>query len=317
MDAIIGAVDVGGNKIAVGLVTEKGELIDSVQWETDAELDAYAAIVPIADELKQLSRAHDVPLVGVGCAVTGPVDYHRGILGKNAFLPKWEGNVLLSTLIHQLCLPVFADNDAIASAMGEYTWGAGKGARSFIFICVSTGIGVSVIIDGRVYRGVDGAHPECGHHVIDINAKGPACFCGARGCWESLASGTAMERRWREAFPEEPLKAKEICNLAANGVAEAQTMVALEGRYLGVGIANLVTQFVPEVIALGGGVMGSYDMFLPYIEEQIAEQCRLVPQELVEIKPARFRDKAGLLGAAAVFPLYSYRLQGLNNTLDE
>ena len=299
METVFGAVDIGGNKIAVGLVTEHGELLDAVQWKSDPSIEAREAILPIAEKLTQMADQHQVKLTKVGCGVTGPVDFHRGILGKNAFFPKWAGNILLTTLIHELHLPVFAENDAIAAAMGEYRWGAGKGSRTFIFVSVGTGIGVSVIIDGKPYRGVDGAHPECGHMVIDMQSNTEPCFCGARGCWEALASGTAMEKRWQKEHGQQ-LKTKEICELAHSGNQEALKAIEAEGNYLGIGIANLVTLFTPEVITLGGGVMGSYDLFLPYIEEQVARQCGLVPQELVEIKSAQFKERAGLLGAAAI-----------------
>jgi len=310
MDAILGAVDIGGNKIAVGLVSEQGELLDATKWETDPELDAVEAILPIAQTLRKMARQHGIELTGVGCGVTGPVDFNRGTLGRNAFLPKWEGNVLMATLIHELHVPVFADNDAIATTMGEYTWGAGKHTRRFVFASFGTGIGVSVVIDDQPYRGVNGAHPECGHMVIDMNATAEPCFCGARGCWESLASGTAMEKRWL-AEHSEALKVKDITDRARDGDAAALQAVKTMGSYIGIGVANLVTLFTPEVICLGGGVMGSYDLFLPFIETRIEEQCGLVPHEMVEIRPAQFREKAGLLGAAAIFPLYSYRMKSL------
>lgn len=310
MEAILGAVDVGGNKIAVGLVTESGVLLDSTRWETDPALDAIEAILPIAHTLKEMAAKNHVELTGVGCGVTGPVDFDRGLLGKNAFLPNWEGDVLLSTLIHELHLPVFADNDAIATTMGEYTWGAGKDTRRFVLASFGTGIGVSVMIDDQPYRGVYGAHPEIGHMVIDLQSSADPCFCGARGCWESLASGTAMEKRWL-ADHGEALKVKEITDRARAGDAAAVQAVETMGHYIGVGVANLVTMFTPEVICLGGGVMGSYDLFLPLIEAQIETQCGLVPHEMVELRPAEFQEKAGLLGAAAIFPLYSYRMKSL------
>ena len=310
MDAILGAVDIGGNKIAVGLVSESGELLTSMKWETDPALDAREAIIPIADALKKMVEEKHVELIGVGCGVTGPVDFERGSLGKNAFLPNWEGDVLVQTLIHELHLPVFADNDAIATAMGEYLWGAGKDSRRFICATFGTGIGVSFVRENQPYRGVDGSHPEAGHMVIDINSTAEPCFCGARGCWESLASGTAMEKRWL-AEHGEALKVKQITDRARAGEPNALKAVEIMGRYIGVGVSNLVTMITPEVICLGGGVMGSYDLFLPYIEEIIAQNCGLVPHHKVKVRPAQFREKAGLLGAAAIFPLYSYRMKGL------
>jgi glucokinase len=311
MDAILGSVDIGGNKIAVGLVSESGELLTSTRWETDPTIGCCEAIIPIADALKKMAEEKHEELIGVGCGVTGPVDFERGFLGKNAFLPKWEGDVLIQTLIHELHLPVFADNDAIATAMGEYLWGAGKRLTP-LHVCATfgTGIGVSFVRDDQPYRGVDGSHPEAGHMVVDVNSTAERCFCGARGCWESLASGTAMEKRWLQEHGE-ALKVKQITDQARAGNEAALEAVETMGRYIGVGVANLVSIFTPKVICLGGGVMGSYDLFLPYIEEVIAQNCGLVPHQKVQIKPAQFKEKAGLLGAAAIFPLYSYRMKGL------
>lgn len=310
MDAILGAVDIGGNKIAVGLVTEQGKLLDSTKWETDPTLDGREAIIPIAYALRDMAEKNHVELIGVGCGVTGPVNFEHGTLGKNAFLPNWEGDVLVQTLIHELHLPVFADNDAIATAMGEYLWGAGKDSRRFICATFGTGIGVSFVRENQPYRGVNGSHPEAGHMVIDINSTAEPCFCGARGCWESLASGTAMEKRWLTEHSE-AIKVKEITDRARAGDADALEAVAVMGRYIGVGVANLITMITPEVICLGGGVMGSFDLFLPFIEAIVAQNCGLVPHHKVKIRPARFQEKAGLLGAAAIFPLYSYRMKGL------
>lgn len=119
-----------------------------------------------------------------------------------------------------------------------------------------------------------------------------------------------MEKRWRTEHGE-ALKVKAITDRARAGDADALDAVAVMGRYVGVGVANLVTQFTPEVVCLGGGVMGSFDLFLPMIQEAVAHNCGLVPHQKVKIKPAQFEEQAGLLGAAAIFPLYSYRMKGL------
>jgi glucokinase len=203
-------------------------------------------------------------------------------------------------LQHQLGVPAYADNDAVAAAVGEAAWGAGRGTTSFVYLTISTGIGCGVVLNGQVLRGAGDAHGESGHQVIDLDPQAPLCFCGARGCWEVLASGTAMTRRWREQHPHSPWTVKEICAAAWQGDPAALSAVAEEGRLLGVGIANLVTHFVPQVIALGGGVMESFDLFLPQMEAQVRAQCGLVPWQRTRIERAHFRYHAALVGAAAL-----------------
>jgi glucokinase len=150
-----------------------------------------------------------------------------------------------------------------------------------------------LVFDGHLYRGVEGAHPEIGHHVID--PSGPQCFCGAHGCWESLASGLALAARAGKP------SALEVCQAAEQGDAAARRAVEQEALYLGLGIANLVTLFIPDVIALGGGVMQSRHLFWDKILHTIRENCGLVPFEKTRLVPARLGADAGLAGAAQVW----------------
>jgi len=172
-----------------------------------------------------------------------------------------------------------------------------------IFVTVGTGIGGGIVINRKLYRGVDGAHPEIGHHAID--ASGPLCFCGMHGCWEVLARGPAMAE-WVVAkapkdYSEEPLTAKRICELARNGDPLACRAVEREGHYLGLGIANLITLFTPEVIILGGNVMRSADLFMEQINSEIRRSCTQVPYEKTEIRLASLGPQSGLIGAAQVW----------------
>jgi glucokinase len=150
-----------------------------------------------------------------------------------------------------------------------------------------------MVFDNQLYRGVDGSHPEIGHHVID--PAGPQCFCGAHGCWESLASGPALAQRGGLS------NARDVCEAARRGDKVALTAIAQEGLYLGVGIANLVTLFVPDIIALGGGVMQSRDLFWERIRSIIQASCGLVPFEKTQLLPASLGPEAGLIGAAQVW----------------
>jgi len=205
-------------------------------------------------------------------------------------MPSWEGLRLTERLSRRFGVTAAMENDADAAALGESAWGAGKGAGRFIYVTFSTGIGAGIVLDGQLYRGVDGAHPEIGHHIID--PSGPACACGARGCWESLASGLALAQRSGYA------SAREACAAAERGEARACAAVREEGRYLGIGLANLVTIFTPDRIALGGGLMRSRDLFWETIQDSIRQYCGMVPHEKTSILPALLGEDSGLAGAA-------------------
>jgi len=267
---------------------------------TDAQRGLADGLRRITELLRQTTTQADGRLRGIGIGCTGPVHPRLGTIGNVEFLPGWEGASLAGALSQALGVPAAIENDADAAALGEWAWGTGRGTNAFLLVTVGTGIGVGVIINGKLYRGVDGAHPELGHHVID--PSGPGCFCGARGCWESMACGPAMER-WAQAnHPQgRRLSARELCSLADQGDAYAQEAVQRTARYLGLGIANLVTLFAPQMIALGGGLLQSHHLFLPAIHETVRRNCGLVPHAQVIIVPASLGADAGLAGAAQVW----------------
>ena len=240
--------------------------------------------------------------IGVGC--TGPVDPLAGLIGDVEFLPGWKGINLVNEISRRFDCSIAVENDADAAALGEARWGAGLGMSKFIYVTISSGIGGGLVFDGQLYRGAEGAHPEIGHHVID--PAGPACSCGAHGCWESLASGRAMAK-WFNAQHHDPLApaegwdAKSICTAAEHNDPRAQAAIAREGYYLGLGLANLVTLFTPDIIALGGGVMRSRHLFWDKICETIRATCGLVPHDKVRLVPAALGPDVGIIGAACVW----------------
>ena len=258
---IAAAIDIGGTKIAVGLVNELGEIIAKDTFPTKAGDGLSVALERINTTLTQLQKQTQVQFQGIGIACTGPIDPLNGELGVNAFLPGWEGLGLVEGLDNYFHLPIAMENDADAAALAECRWGSGAGSNNFLYVTVSTGIGSGLILNGHLYRGVDGSHPEVGHHTID--ATGPLCFCGSHGCWEVLASGPAMAKWYHSQLPENPLEssrvdARKICELSCEGDSLAQKAVAREANYLGIGLANLITLFTPECISLGGGVLKSW-----------------------------------------------------------
>jgi len=297
----VAALDIGGTKIAVGLVTEQGNLLAKEVMPTSADAGLQNSLDRISAAIRKLQQDQHLTIEGLGIACTGPVDPLTGSLSAaNAFLPGWEGLGLVNGLRKQFDLPIAIENDADAAALAEGRWGAGKDGEVFLYVTVSTGIGSGLIIHQRLFRGVDGAHPEMGHHTVD--SSGPECFCGAHGCWEVMASGPAMIRWFQQEAKGKPQYAQvqsaaDICALAVSGNELALRCVDREATYLGIGLANLITLFTPNLIALGGGVMRSWPLFKDRVEQVVKQNCGLVPFEKTRIELASLGSDVNLLGA--------------------
>ena len=185
----IGAVDIGGTKIAVGMVDEGGNVLSKAEFPSDGG-DYGGCLDLIVNKLRETARAAAVEISGIGIGSTGPVNPFTGEFGAVDFLPGWHGRNIVEDLERLFHVQAAMENDADAAVLGEAAWGIGKNKPKLIYVTIGTGIGGGMVLDGQLYRGVDGAHPEFGHHVID--PAGPVCSCGFRGCWESLATGPAM-----------------------------------------------------------------------------------------------------------------------------
>jgi glucokinase len=301
---MIAAVDIGGTKVAVGIVDRDGKILSSQESPTGSDCEYARGLDIIVSMLKEVERNVGLQLSGIGIGSTGPVDPFTGDFGELDFLPKWRGKSLVKDLERIFDVTAALENDGDAGALGEAGWGAGKNKSRLIYVTVGTGIGGGIILDGKLYRGVDGAHPEIGHQVLD--PSGPLCSCGFRGCWEALAAGPAMTA-WLEStapsdYPHRAgLTAKGICQLAGEGDELARSAVDREARYLGLGLANLINLFTPDAIVLSGSIMKSADLFLLGIRETIREGCRFVPFEKTELLMASLGENANLIGAAMVW----------------
>jgi glucokinase len=297
---MIGALDIGGTKIAAGMVDESGHLLAYTDCPTDPSGSFEHALQKMVLMLQQTAHQAGGKLEGIGVGCTGPVFPDLGTIGRVEFMPAWEGANLAGALSERMGVSVVLENDADAAALGEWAWGAGKGVQTFLLVTVGTGIGVALVLNGQLYRGVSAAHPEIGHHVID--PSGPQCFCGAHGCWEVLSSGPALERWAQAQHPRKvPLTARQLCERAEMGDPDALEAVNHIGRYFAIGLANLVTLYIPERIALGGGLMQAYPLFKDTIQSAIEHNCGLVPHEKVQVVPAALGAQSGLVGAAQVW----------------
>jgi glucokinase len=300
---MIGAVDIGGTKIAVGMVDRDGRVLARLESPTDPR-DYAKGLAAIVDMLRETARTAGVEITGIGIGSTGPVDPLTGIFGEVDFLPGWRGQNPVDDLARNFKVQVALENDADAAAMAEAHWGIARNKSRLIYVTVGTGIGGGIVLEGRLYRGVDGSHPEIGHQVID--PSGPLCTCGSCGCWESLAAGPAMAGWLKANAPadyshREGLNAKRICELARQNDAPALQAIEREAYYLGLGLANLINLFTPDAIVLSGGVMKSAALFLDGIRSVIRRSCRFVPFEKTELAMASLGEDANLIGAARVW----------------
>ncbi len=295
---IIGVVDIGGTKIAVGAASEDGRIINRTECWTQPESGFADAMDRTAAMLHRVAADTAGRFIWIGVACPGPLDPASGVIGEVGTLTGWEGGNLIASLESEFGVSVAVENDADAATLAEANSGAGKGSSHLIYVTVSTGIGAGILIDGRLYRSVHGVHPEIGHQIIDAST-GTSCYCRASGCWESLASGEALAAWLQQRQPSSGRKtAADICRLAEAGDALALEAMDREGYYLGLGLANLITIFAPETIVLGGGVMKSGKLFLTRTLKTIREVCTQVPVASTTITYAALGADACLTGAA-------------------
>lgn len=302
-------VDVGGTKIAAGLVDERGQILARARRESPAA-DSDLIEDTIADLVRELSCGHDVAGVGVGAA--GFVDASRSTV---LFAPNlaWRDEPLRTELERRVELPVVVENDANAAAWGEFVFGSGEDVDHLVMVTVGTGVGGGIVHDGALLRGAAGVAAEIGH--LRVVPGGRPCGCGNRGCWEQYASGSALVRDARAAACEDPARAAavielaggdperitgpQITQLATQGDQFAITRVDELARWLGEGMATLAAVLDPAVFVVGGGVAETGDLLLDRVRGYFsAELTGRSHRPDIEIRQASLGNDAGLIGAA-------------------
>lgn len=303
-------VDLGGTKLLGGVVDQQLEVHDRVHRGV-AGLSEQALIDAIVESILELiERNPDVQAVGFG--IPSLIDQRTGHAVMSVNLPLIDVP-FRDVMSERLGVPVFIDNDGNVTTLVEAHFGAARGAREVVGITVGTGIGGGLVLGGRVYRGFAGGGAELGHMVVDQD--GPRCQgnCPNNGCLEAVASGTAIGREGREAAELEP--DSELARAAAAGeqiTGELVTQLALAGdevsrmvmgqigRRLGVGFANFVNMFNPEVIVVGGGAMAAGDLLLEPARAEMKARALLPNRDQVRVVAARFGIEAGMLGAGVL-----------------
>lgn len=302
-------MDVGGTHVKAAGVTREGAVVERVERRTDAAV-ATKTLLAVLEELcgRLEGSGHDVAVVGVGAAgfvhfATGAVTFSPNVV--------YDDPQIATAVSDRFGLPVFVDNDANAAVWGERTFGCCPGANDVVMLTLGTGIGSGIIANGSLVRGATGAGAEIGHIVVD--ASGPPCPCGLRGCLEQLASGTAIARLAHIAIGGDPesaiaafaepggeITAKSVAKAAREYDETAREVLRKAGTALGIGLSNVVNVFDPELVVLGGSVVNAGEAYLGAARDQLAQMMQAQRRRAMRLDVTSLGDDGGIVGAAAL-----------------
>ena len=303
-------VDVGGTKVLGGVVDASGKVLATSRRDTPREggLELTKTIAAVALELMQ---EHSITAVGVSAA--GFVSSDRKTMLATPNIADWNGVQLEVELTKLIGLPVVIENDANAAAWGEAKFGAGRNQAHMMMLTIGTGVGGGIVVNNELYRGAFGIAAEFGH--LRVVPEGHLCGCGARGCFEQYASGSALRRHAREAISASPdlarnllargdgtidgLTGQAITDAAREGDAVALAAFQTTAQYLGAGIASLAVLLDPSCVVIGGGVIDAGEILLSPTREAMKRYMPFAGKHpYPEIVAAELGNEAGLVGVA-------------------
>lgn len=313
-------VDLGGTKLAAGVVDEGGNIVgEAVTYDhkcltEEGVLDCMERNIDAALSAARSSRSE---ARGVGVLFPGHIRWPDGVTLTTSNLPGFKGFPLRARMEARLGIPCLADNDANAQTLGEYLYGAGIGLDPLVFLTVSTGIGGGIVIDGKLYRGFTGTAGEFGHMIVDASGQG-RCACGNRGCLMGVASGLALPETAKRlagrlarqgACADLPGGCEDFAGLdgalLAAGCAEGnelcRAVVEEYARYIGIGMYNVFQILNPQGIVLGGGLLNLPDFFFDTAAATCYELAGPMMYDRMVIKRGLLGAKAAVIGAAALF----------------
>jgi glucokinase len=309
------AVDIGGTKIMTAVISAEGKMLARDVCPTLVGEGVSAVIERLftaIDSLLDRNSLQPSQLAGISIACAGGIDTGRGLVATpSPNMPDWLDIPLVDKTRERFRIDAFLLNDASAAALGEHHYGAGKGVENLVLFTLGTGIGGGVVAAGELYLGAVGAAAEIGHMTVD--ADGPECGCGNKGCLEMLASGTAVTRDAVSRVKNgektlliemvngdvDKITAETVASAARNGDALAMDVLNRAGYYLGIGMVNVVNIFNPEMIVLGGGMAELGELFIGQGRRMVAERAFPISARTVRIVTAQLGNEAGVYGAAA------------------
>jgi glucokinase len=310
-------VDVGGTKVAAGLVDHTGEISHVTRVRMVCDADAAAglnSVIEALDSLLATAQQSRYTIRAIGICAPGPLDPNTGVVINPPNVPCWRNFPLAAEISNRYRLPVKIENDASAAALAEVLWGAGKGYTKVFYISIGTGIGTGLILDGHIYNGRTGAAPEGGH--VSIDYRGPTCGCGKRGCIEVFISGTAIAKRAQAKLEAANLSRSPMLDLAggksalvtcelvnqayAGGDPIAKATLLETVELLAVSLGNTIDLLEPDVIIVGGGVAGMLQPFFDELRARIPSWCINSRCREIPLLSAHYGANSGIAGGAAL-----------------
>jgi glucokinase len=302
-------IDIGGTQSRVALIDGRSQIIKRASVPTESR-EGHKVVI---EEIRKLVSQREFGRVaGIGISIAGLLKLDTGTLVYSPNMPGWVNVPIKQIFSDEFHLPVYVSNDASLAALGEHRYGAAKGLDNFIYITVSTGIGGGMVLDGRLYLGADGYAGEVGHMTIDPD--GPVCSCGMRGCFEAMASGTAIARDAKERIAActtsmisemvggdlEKITAATVEQAARQGDGLAKDLMYQAAVNLGIGLSSLIIIFNPDAVVVGGGVTKSNELIFEPARKVVAKRAVCYLRRDVPILKAVLKDNVGLIGAAAM-----------------
>ena len=315
MSQVLVGVDLGGTNVRIGIVTPKGRVLKKEEYTLDPSREGLNIVEGLVSNLKNLLQKRigkNDQLLGIGIGIAGTIDMNRGRMINSPNIPDLNGFGIREFIKKRMSSPIAIENDANAFALGEGWVGAAKGSKDYCGITLGTGVGGGIVINGEILHGSGGMASEVGHMVID--PEGPLCGCGGKGCLEVYASATGIRRMALETIEKgegreilkraggkvEEVTSEKVFEAAQSGDKAAQKIFNEMGRFLGLGLVNLIHLFDPEKIVIGGKASRAWDSFIETTMEVVMERAMEGSREKVKIVRAKCGDDAGILGAAYV-----------------
>jgi len=306
-------VDIGGTKVAAGLVDGNGKIAAQVRTPMSANGSAEAGFAAVTSAIDSLFREYSGTVRGIGICAPGPLDPNTGVVINPPNLPCWRNFPLAAEISKLYSAPVKVDNDGNAAALAEALWGAGRGYRNVFYATLGTGIGTGIVFDGHIYHGRTGAAGEGGH--VSIDYRGPLCGCGKPGCIEVLASGPAIARRARAKLAEN--KTRSAILELAGGNVDAVTSEMVGQAFtagdplarevlletvdlLALWLGNTVDLLEPDVMIMGGGVLTMLRPLFDDLRQRLPRYCVNSRCREIPLLPACYGADAGIAGGAAL-----------------
>lgn len=305
--AAVIAVDIGGTQVRVALFKD-----DRLQQRAALPTDVTGGPSGVMDQIDALieqmvAKDDRKTITGIGLSLAGPIDTESAVVTRIPTLPGWDGLPVAQALSERTGFPARVENDGIAATLGEWRYGAGRGISNIVYLTVSTGIGGGAVVDGRLLHGRKGIAGHLGH--MRMAQEGPTCPCGTVGCFEALASGSALtERAVSTADKSDHLAgiaqsraidARDVFEGARADDSHCLDLVAEEARYLGQGITSVIHIFSPDRVVMGGGLSKAFDQLEHGIHEIISRDA-MPPFRSVPVVKSALGDDSGLFGAASL-----------------